>query len=866
MRLQHFSLGRQGHNPRTPKLILSAALALGLTATALPFTATTAKAANIRLGNVDVQIDTTVSAGVSMRMDERDTRLLPEVNGGPADDKRKVNFGPNPVGNNASFAAICGLNGTLCIAETATKENSNYDASINTDDGRLNFNDGDLTAATFKVTSEFEAFLSDNVTAFARVNAFYDAVNDDEGAFERAGLNDRADSEAVSHLDLLDAYVSYDTQLAGNPLLLRIGKQVINWGEATFVLGGNSVFSPINVAAIRRPGAEIKEALLPVEAIYASYAINQDISVEAYVGGWDEFQIDNGGTAFANSDAFNPGSSAQGNGSFIGGRPNSGAGRVNCDFARDDSGTPGAGAISATGQLIAAFAINALEEDSGSTCANSAIDFRYKLGSDKNRRGGGIPEAERRAYNDPYFLPRGSNPDLDQEDFDDVGLALRWYSAALNSTEFALYYQKVNSRIPYASIASLGPSFGWTTVGQTTDGTNRAVGVMGCVVPNGGDAAAVPGQPRYNAKFNDFKIDDPFEIFDSNLSSALQTAAGGQYNSEAGSLARAQEMVCASWAGVHGGGGTTTAQGQILAHTGEQVLAIGFPMEVVAEFPEVETIGFSFNTTVAGWGVQGEIAYRDEMPLQIDTDAATIAGVVSGCGFLNYGVGGDAVINALFGAEVPISSFFTGLSTYNQEYGLNCTNGYHLNSGHTAEEVYNWDIGTTATFTRSNPVVNFLGADLGILLTEFAGVHAPDYEDHGFIGPNDKLRAANLCTSGSDLPLRGLFNLDERDPSECRPTASAWGGVLLAQLQYNNAFGSPWSLRPTLFYTVGIEGMALRPAGSWVEDQGRVGLSLSAEYQSKWTASLSFTDYQGDALYNRDIDRDTLSASVSYAF
>ena len=71
---------------------------------------------------------------------------------------------------------------------------------------------------------------------------------------------------------------------------------MINWGEATFIPGGNSAFNPIDVAALRRPGAEIKEALLPVEALYGSIAVTQDLSLEAYVGGWEHYRLEAGGT------------------------------------------------------------------------------------------------------------------------------------------------------------------------------------------------------------------------------------------------------------------------------------------------------------------------------------------------------------------------------------------------------------------------------------------------------------------------------------------------------------------------------------------------------------------------------------------
>ena len=866
-------------NSKLRLLGMSALVGAGLMATG------PAGAYELRLGGVDITVDTTASVGVSMRVADRETKLLPEVNGGPADDKRKVFLSTTEMGTQANTNAACSLNGTLCMAETATVANSNFDSSINADDARLNFDSGDLTGGIFKATSDIEADLG-SVRAFARVRAFYDAVLDSDSSFERTGLHDKAESEAVMHLDLLDAYIDYDTEIAGMPMLVRAGKQVINWGESTFVLGGNSVFSPIDVAAIRRPGAEIKEALLPVEALYTSISVSDSLTVEAYVGGHDSFIIDPGGTPFANSDAFNIGSKGNEENIFIGGGYSSGAGRVNCAATRDDSTTGAAvGAsdgIGAFGRAIATFAENAADDKYGANCDNSAIDFRYKLGTDASKLGGGVAEQERIAYGDLYAIPR--TDDIVDDAFDDVGLALRWYAENLNSTEFGLYYQKVNSRIPYFSVRSLGPQLGWTTMGQTTDQLNRITSTMGCMAANGGAASAVPGQPNYNAAYAAMTIADPYEIMGSSLDttlsgydfssnaviSALNGGSGNYgtgYNSTANTLARAQEMVCKSWAAVHAQGDATFASNTSLAETGAMALAIGFPMEFMAEFPEVETIGASFATTLAGWGVQGEIAYREEMPLQVDTDSVVIAGVVGGCAFLNYGAGGDAVINASLGVEAPISTFFTALSTYNAEYGTDCSDKETLHSGHAAEEVYNWDIGTTATFSRSNPVVNALGADLAVFLTEFAGVVAPDYEDHGYIGAKDKLRAANICTSGSDLGLKGLFSLDTRDPSECRATSSAWGYVLFGQLQYNNVFGSSWGVKPTVVYTAGAEGMALRPAASWVEDQGRMGLSVTMDKgSSSLSTTIAYTDYFGDVVYNPDIDRDTVSVSMVYGF
>ena len=117
---------------------------------------------------------------------------------------------------------------------------SNYDASINGDDGRLNFEKGDMFSQSNKFITEVEARMG-NVRAFVRINGFYDSVLDDDDAMMRSnGILEAGRDEAVADLQLLDAFIDYDTDIAGVPVLIRVGNQVINWGESTFFLGGNS--------------------------------------------------------------------------------------------------------------------------------------------------------------------------------------------------------------------------------------------------------------------------------------------------------------------------------------------------------------------------------------------------------------------------------------------------------------------------------------------------------------------------------------------------------------------------------------------------------------------------------------------------
>jgi hypothetical protein len=68
---------------------------------------------------------------------------------------------------------------------------------------------------------------------------------------------------------------------------VRLGKQVVSWGESTFIGGGINSINPIDVSAFRRPGAEIKEGLIPVNMFYVSQSLTDNLSAEGFyqIGG-----------------------------------------------------------------------------------------------------------------------------------------------------------------------------------------------------------------------------------------------------------------------------------------------------------------------------------------------------------------------------------------------------------------------------------------------------------------------------------------------------------------------------------------------------------------------------------------------------
>ena len=112
------------------------------------------------------------------------------------------------------------------------------------------------------------------------------------------------DFAASSGFQLLDAFV-YGNFLLGDtvPLDIRLGRQVLSWGESTFIQNGVNIINPVDVSAFRRPGAEIKEGLLPVNMLSFSLGLTTSLSVDAfYQLEWEGTVIDGCGTYFSDQD------------------------------------------------------------------------------------------------------------------------------------------------------------------------------------------------------------------------------------------------------------------------------------------------------------------------------------------------------------------------------------------------------------------------------------------------------------------------------------------------------------------------------------------------------------------------------------
>jgi hypothetical protein len=194
-------------------------------------------------------------------------------------------------------------------------------SDINTDDGNRNFDTGQVSEV-FKVTSEL-LLNYQNYGAFVRGTAAYDTQIKDKhndyysttGGVERpsqAFPNDNQFTQytrdAASNAEILDAYVFGNWDVFDRPLSARAGNQVFNWGEGVFYRGGINTSNPLDAAKFHIPGSELKEVLVPLQALSFNLGLTDNLSMDAYYQwNWKETTLDAVGSYYSTTDLFGPG-------------------------------------------------------------------------------------------------------------------------------------------------------------------------------------------------------------------------------------------------------------------------------------------------------------------------------------------------------------------------------------------------------------------------------------------------------------------------------------------------------------------------------------------------------------------------------
>ena len=662
--------------------------------------------------------DTTLTYGQAWRIESRDCRLIAIADGG------------------------CGR-------------------SPNIDDGDLNY-DTDMYSRALKVLTELSLNYR-NFGAFVRASALYD---DAAGNTQRTPLSDKAEDLAVSYTRLLDAFVYAKFNIGDMASELRVGRQVVSWGESTFIQNGLNVINHFDVSALRVPGSELKEGFLPQEMVNFSLQFNDNWSAQAiYITDWNATVPEPAGSYYSSND-FAP----------------TGGSKVVLGFG---------------------------------SFSDQGVDFR-PLGG-------------------PYItnfqtvnrLPTEHPPDSGQ-----YGFNLKYFAPDFNNgTEFGLFFLNYHSRLPLIS--------GMT---GTQAGVGNAFGALNAV---GGAAQALAAGLQPAAAI----------ATAASLGVARSAAAGGNL-----SLATATQYATIGANTQIAGGDVTNQASNIATH--EYALTAGY----FTEYPEdIKLIGLSFNTQLQWGGIalQGEVAYRQDVPLQFDD------------------------VELLFGALTP---FEQGLATLrNTPLPTTCPEGVpaaatlthcgQLGSFGLNEKVAGWDLYDTyqVQFTATKTFSNVLAASQMVIVAEAGVTHIMDMPDKLTGGPNDRgLRfngpgtnvSGNYELRGRHCPTLSAANclaLNLVEPQNRFADATSYGYRVAGRLEYPGLIG-PWNVLPRFNWQHDVSGTTPGPGGNFVE--GRYGLTLgvAANLMAKWEVDMSWTKFGGAGRFNDINDRDFVAATVKFSF
>jgi hypothetical protein len=379
-------------------------LAVGIASALLLSSVGQVSASSFSLGDFDISFNSTFSVGASWRVEDRNWN----------DNVGKS----NNINNGFDFSSYHAALNANPINMTIWQGEGGY--SNNGDLGNLNYDPGEAFSQLFKGTHELD-IRKDNMGVFLRGMYFYDFemkdgdrpwANQVNGNVNNPCRDDEASSQVCSDIRLLDAYFYGDFDIGEMPFSVRIGQQVIGWGESTLISHGVSEINPVDISRLRAPGAELTEAFIPFGAVWASLGITENFNVEMfYQYDWEKTILPSPGSYFSTND-------------FAG-----------------DGGHYNNVQLGFTG--------------------NPDIDLDSLIGGLNEIRGmllsgnpalAGAASAMYMAYPTKLTLKApGDEAALEPEDGGQYGLRLSWYLPEFNETELSLYYVNYHSRRPLFS-------------------------------------------------------------------------------------------------------------------------------------------------------------------------------------------------------------------------------------------------------------------------------------------------------------------------------------------------------------------------------------------------------------------------------
>ncbi|WP_111979487.1 DUF1302 domain-containing protein [Algibacillus agarilyticus] len=672
---------------KTPVIkVLSAAIALAMSSSSI--------ASEFEIGDFTISFDSTFTLGTSYRIEDRNFDLIGKNN--------------HPRFDWSNYS----LSNPIYASNDIWQQSGSY--SANGDLGNLNHDPGEAFSTLFKGTHEVDINAGD-YGFFTRFMYFYDDQAKGSAAWNNPLTGSRydvcADEESKKQVcqdfRLLDAFFYADFTLGEEtPVSIRIGDQVVSWGESTLISHGINSINPVDIARLKAPGAELKEAFIPVGMIWTSIGLTENISLDMYYQyEWEKTILPAPGSYFSTNDF-------AGDGGY--------QNNVQLGFTQN----PDMNAEYVVAQLngLRAAYLTAPEDQKAAVAANIPLAL-IGLGT--------------------KVSVMGKNTDIEPDDQGQYGIKFSIYSPDLNDTEFSFYHMNYHSRRPLIS----GRASNFTTASLQGDVAN--------LLANGANPDAL----------------QEFDVF----------------------------------------------------------------TQAILEYPEdIKLYGFSFNTSIGETAFAGEIAHRQDEPLQLDD------------------------VELLY-AAMPEQLANAGIPGFEAAAGISQIEG--IQSGDIAQGYIRRDT-TQFQATVTHLLGPTLGADSVALLAEAGYVYIDDFPD----GLDQYLNGPGTARAGYDDFKQGVRgSLSGGHETNPFPTEDAWGYRLVSKLTYNNVLGMV-NVFPRAIFSHDVKGITPDPMFLFVEERKSGSLGVTIDYQNKLSADFSYNAFWGGVgTTNSFSDRDYVSFSIKYS-
>lgn len=789
-------------------------------------------------------VNNTVTFGYSYRVESRDDNLV-----------GKSNLDPSIcAGENQSCQG-------LFLDQSHPAESlraARGHATLNFDDGNLNYDKGGITQAPLKVSNDFKIEFG-NFGIFARGIGIYDYFNYEfeeyhpnqvtaanaettgrrgetetsnrylehvhgPGAVVRNDRDKETAKQAALRYDILDLNFFGDIPIWGDrELLFRVGKQTVNWGQSTVaVVNSVNQAQPVNANSLFRLGFGLLEELfVPVGMLRASTEAYWGVDVEAYYQyEWEAIEIPTPGTFMSFLDV--------GTGNLVN--------HVNLTFGSFES------------------------PDNSSTFLDNPLALITPTG----------PTAE--------ILPEKEARDDGQ-----YGIAFKKYFYDLNDgTEFGFYYMNYHSKLPYASVYAANPSCARREGNDLgIDATNTFEFLDAC--PN------LPVTQPYSRnaltqQLNVLLAEEPGVMQDLGADNPIDLANGLASLSNNDPNSPFADAL-----------GLDTIKLQL-------------------EYPEdLKMYGMSFNTTYGNYSIQGEVSYRPKLPMQVALVDLVFAGLspsltrchdeslgcngsTAGRGFdpdgnvITYGssnfrpadgVTGYADNVQLVVGSAPGSarSFPSFIEPY--RFGTQGDlSGNNYIQGWIDGKVSQYNLGATRVLGASE---NWIFADQVILLYELAATQVwnlPKYDQLQIEGPYSAGTHASAGADGSgadgsqlacssnpscSVGADGLRFNPYQESRDAFADEFSWGYRIVGRIRYESVLPGI-SIQPLFIWQHDIEGNAPGPAANFVEGRTQLNLLLEATHDAGYSFTVAYNTFGGGGRNNVIKDRDNLGFFFKYQF